>query len=153
MLPSSSRARKRAPTFTIAQGSHLMNAVRRAFPIQALAALHVAAAISTSLARAEPVLSAAEWHSGGRGIHAYAASLATPDWEVPASPLLSDTVTPKETIGAPGECKIEITFRKDRRAKTHGVRRHSMNFSHRAGAPSRRPQTCPLPGLTVKPKG
>jgi hypothetical protein len=31
-----------------------------------------------------------------------------PDWEAPVSPLLPDVVTPKNTIGAPGECKIEI---------------------------------------------
>jgi hypothetical protein len=50
-------------------------------------------------------------------VHAFAqrAWLATLDWQVPASPLLPDVVMPKNTIGAPGECKIEITLALQRR--------------------------------------
>lgn len=45
-----------------------MNAVRRAFPIRALAAIHVGAAISTALARAGSLPNPTEWRTGDRGI-------------------------------------------------------------------------------------
>jgi hypothetical protein len=105
-------------------------------------------------------LNPAEWRIGDRGIvHADAqrASLAAPDRDVPASPLLPDVVTPKDTIGAPIECKIEITLtlqRKVRRINNHVMRlRHSKEFTHRGSAPSHKLRSCPLPELTGKPKG
>jgi len=138
-----------------------MNVIRRAFLIRALAAIHVAAAIaSMSLAHADALLTPAEWRTGDRGIvHADAqrASLAALDWEVPASPLLPDAVTPKDTTGAPIECKIEITLtlpRKVRRINNHLMRlRHSKDFAHRGSTPSRKLRFCPLGELTGKPKG
>jgi hypothetical protein len=50
----------------IAAGSHPMNASRRAFPTRVLVALHIAAAIFTSLARADSLPNPAEWRAGGR---------------------------------------------------------------------------------------
>jgi hypothetical protein len=127
-----------------------MNAVRRAFRVLALVAIHAAAAIvSTCLARADSLLNHAEWRAGDRWIvHADAqrASLAAPDWEVPASPLLPDVVTPKDTIGAPIECKIEITLtllRKVRRVNNRVMRlRHSKEFAHHGSAPSHKSRSC-----------
>jgi hypothetical protein len=135
-----------------------MNAVRRAFPIRALAAIHVAVAISTALARAGSLPNPTEWRTGNRWIvreEAQQALLATPHQEGSASPV--DVVTQNDTIGAPIECKTEITLtlrREVRRVKTHVVSlRHSKDLARRGSEPSHKLRSCPLPALTGTPKG
>jgi hypothetical protein len=110
-----------------------MNIIHRV--IRFRAALLVGAFFSTSVAAAES--NSAEWPRGEGWVIQLAPSnvtRATHDWEIPDSPLLPDTVTPKTMISVPTEFKLDITLtirRNDKPLGTHGARfRHPMGTAH-----------------------
>jgi hypothetical protein len=85
--------------------------VRSALGIHVQATLIVAAMLSTPVAAAEFLPNAAEWPTGNDRIAQAApqgTSHAAPDWEVPTSPLLPDSVLPKTTI-TPAELEFDST--------------------------------------------
>jgi hypothetical protein len=113
----------------------------------------VAAIFSTSLAAAEVSSNSAEWPTGSGWIiqvGPQGASHTAPDWEVPASPVLPDSVLPNATSIAPSELEFDITrairrghsprgnrsvrIRRPAEIASHGAcSRHKSQFTHCRG--------------------
>jgi hypothetical protein len=122
-----------------------MKALRSALGIEARAALVVTAIFSTPVTAAEFSPNSAEWPSGDGWIiqlNPPRATRATHDWEVPASPLLPDSVLPKATGIAATELEVEMTHTLRRDDRSRGKRRAWSAFHGECTRHKSRPAHC-----------